>query len=932
MNRGEGSETGSSGGASRPARRGSLPAVIAIVLLAGVVSPLRAYIQTDLVDGGQPDVGLFQAGAFSLRIEQDASFRITDGSDLTALNAALQRWTDVTTSAIVASPGASFDLPSPIDAGAGLGTAGNRMIFAETDTSNHVGNAIAVAFYSMAADGHILDCDIVMNERLYTFTTTTPANPNQILGSTTYDLGEIATHEIGHCLGMAHSPVAGRFSPTTGLQVSGFTSSDFAYQATLYPYGTRTIQGRTLSDDDIAGVSFIYPNSTLTSTRATISGRVLDGGSFASIKGAHVVAVTTAAPDIPVVGAVSGLQPGGPGGEYTLVGLAPGSYYIRLEPLVGTSNPFSEGNTPFTDFETSFPWEYWDGASESGYDTQTARTAITVVAGQTVANVVLYTNVGAPDPLEPNNTRATASALACETARQGSIVPINDVDYYAITVEQATEVTIDLNAARSGSSLDAVTAVMDSGGAILAFSDNVLSLDPFLDVDLLEAGTYYVVVASVGDEDFDATGGQTAGSYTLNFTCGLPEVPDNTCQGHVLYAGDGTGGSLMAISDADGDRHFDGFSTVYPILGAGQGQIIARADGGIVTALQNGTLRGVWDDDHDFLADRVLTLSTGLPDGYALAGYERGGAEVFYAGDLYNGGTVKEYVETTGDMTPEATHLFTTEPESVFALSVDEAGTLYVLDYNYNQGASAIRAYRDLDGDGAADTSSIFMTPAFNVGAIAARGPGELFATDLSLGQIDRLIDRNLDGVADSNLPYASGLALDVLDGLVFDRNETMYTVEGGSRVLAMPDFNHDGVVDSLDQFSPLLGAIDGLAFGASPPGEVSLPRSRKPVVVARVGTALRITWEDQGAATAGYNLYQGALTPGIGTLPTALLCGIAGTPDGAGGRYVDLDPAPAGDVFYLVSASDACGEGTTGRRSDLVPRPAPNGACGAIP
>ncbi|HKQ97137.1 MAG TPA: hypothetical protein VJV75_04610 [Candidatus Polarisedimenticolia bacterium] len=929
MTVGEGSRADAGRDVPPGARRGLVLAGIALAILAGAVAPLQAYIQTNLVDGGQPDVGLFQSGTFTLRIEQDASFRITDGTDLTALNAALQRWTDVTTSSIVASPGAAFDIPSPVDAGAGLGTAGNRLVFAETDNSNHIGNAIAVAFYSFASDGHILDCDIVMNERLYTFSTSTPANPNMILGSSTYDIGEIATHEIGHCLGMAHSPVAGRFSATTGLQVSGFTSSDFALQATLYPYGSRTIQGRSLADDDIAGVSFIYPNSTLTTTKATISGRVLDGASFTSIKGAHVVAVSTAAPDVPILGAVSGLQAGGPGGEFTLVGLAPGSYYLRLEPLVGTSNPFTEGNTPFTDFVTSFPWEYWDGVSESGFDSQTARTAITVVAAQTVSNVNIFTNVGAPDPQEPNNTRATASALSCETQRQGSIVPLNDIDYYVITITQATEVTIDLNASRSGSPLDAVAAVMDSGGGIVASADNVLSLDPFLDVDLLQPGTYYVAIASVGDEDFDGSGGQTAGSYTLNFTCGLPDVPDNLCRSHVLYAGDGTGGSLMAIADADGDLSYDGFATLYPILGTGQGQMITRADGGVVTAVQDGTLRGVWDDNHDFVGDRVLSLATGLNDGYALAGYQRGGAELFYAADLFNGGSVKEYVETTGDMTPEATHLFTTEPETVLSLAVDEAGIVYVLDINYNGGEAAIRAYRDLDGDGDADTSSIFMTPAGNLAGLAARGPGEVFATDLGLGQIDRFIDRNLDGVADSSTTYVSGLALDIFDGLVFDRNDTLYTVEGGNRVLAIPDGNHDGVLDSINQFSPLLSSIDGLAFGASPPGEVSLPRSRKPLTVVRVGTALRVTWEDQGPTTLGYNLYQGTVALGSGAVPTALLCGIAGTPDGAGGRYVDLDPAPAGDLFFLVSASDACGEGTTGRRSSLGQRPAPNGACG---
>jgi hypothetical protein len=205
-----------------------------------------------------------------------------------------------------------------------------------------------------------------------------------------------------------------------------------------------------------------------------------------------------------------------------------------------------------------------------------------------------------------------------------------------------------------------------------------------------------------------------------------------------------------------------------------------------------------------------------------------------------------------------------------------------------------------------------------------------VFASDLGLGQVVRLIDRNLDGVADQSAPYATGLALDVLDGMVFDRTDTLYTVDGGTRVVALPDADHDGVADAVLPFSPLLNQIDGLGFGASPPGEVSLPRVFRPLAVERVGTALRITWEDQGAASGAYNLYEGTL--GGSPIPAARLCHVAGTSDGAGGRWVDLDPAPAGNVFYLVSASDACGEGSTGRRGDLVPRPDPIGACGGLP
>ncbi|MBI4169654.1 MAG: hypothetical protein HY510_06930, partial [Acidobacteria bacterium] len=270
----------------RPAAARVLPAVFLMGATGFLVATgALAYVQSNLVDLGFGDVGLHAPNnSLVLRLEKDASFRITNGSDLTALTDSIARWTDVATSdADVSEPPGprSFDLANPIDASAGLANDGrNQVYFAEADAQGRIGGAIAVAFFWVASDGRITDCDIVFNERLYNFSTTGAPDSNQILpssgGRSTYDLGEITTHEMGHCLGLDHSPVAGRFNSTTGLQVSGFSSGDFTYQATMYPFGSRTTQGRSLSQDDISGASFLYPNSALTSTTGTISGRVLN--------------------------------------------------------------------------------------------------------------------------------------------------------------------------------------------------------------------------------------------------------------------------------------------------------------------------------------------------------------------------------------------------------------------------------------------------------------------------------------------------------------------------------------------------------------------------------------------------------------------------------------------------------------------------------
>src|SRR5262249_13790028 len=155
------------------------------------------------------------------------------------------------------------------------------------------------------------------------------------LGTATADLQEVVTHEMMHALGFDHSAVAGRFDPETGREVSGFTSHDYSLHSSIFPIASQTIQGRTLGEDDMAGLRAVYGRGT-----GTISGRVVDGATGRGIKGAHVVAVRPEATDVPVVATITGTGEATSSGEFVLSGLAPGSYFLRIEPLGGGTNPF----------------------------------------------------------------------------------------------------------------------------------------------------------------------------------------------------------------------------------------------------------------------------------------------------------------------------------------------------------------------------------------------------------------------------------------------------------------------------------------------------------------------------------------------------------------------------------------------------------------
>ncbi len=147
-------------------------------------------------------------------------------------------------------------------------------------------------------DSCLIDTDIVFNpkEQLSTVQPT-PAND--------FDVQTIATHEVGHLLGLDHSGIAA---------------------AVMFPYGDTGHSGSTtLSMDDVAGISFIYPSSNFSRATGTLSGTVTQSGK--GIFAAQVVAIDNSTGNV----AMDGLTD--TNGKYNLVGLPPGSYQVLVLPL-----------------------------------------------------------------------------------------------------------------------------------------------------------------------------------------------------------------------------------------------------------------------------------------------------------------------------------------------------------------------------------------------------------------------------------------------------------------------------------------------------------------------------------------------------------------------------------------------------------------------
>ncbi|HXZ79577.1 MAG TPA: matrixin family metalloprotease [Terriglobales bacterium] len=135
--------------------------------------------------------------------------------------------------------------------------------------------------------------------------------PNGASGNNQIPLQVVATHEIGHLLGLDHTAVV--------RSVMFVSASDIT----------------TLSYDDVAGASFLYPKSTPDVPTSSISGTVRLNGN--AVFGAHVFAdSTTASQPFSNFSSIRKTPIGAytiPGGTYTIRGLPADSYTVTAEPV-----------------------------------------------------------------------------------------------------------------------------------------------------------------------------------------------------------------------------------------------------------------------------------------------------------------------------------------------------------------------------------------------------------------------------------------------------------------------------------------------------------------------------------------------------------------------------------------------------------------------
>ncbi len=156
----------------------------------------------------------------------------------------------------------------------------------------------------------LIDTDIAFN-RSMNFSTQSPipqgcgtqANP-------CFDLQSVATHEIGHMLGLDHSGIT---------------------HVVMFPFGdTGASEQRNLAVDDAAGLAFLYPSAAFSNSTGSIAGTVTlnNVGAFA----AHIVVINATTGNVVVDGLTND------DGTYNIQGILPGNYNVMVLPLAPDVN------------------------------------------------------------------------------------------------------------------------------------------------------------------------------------------------------------------------------------------------------------------------------------------------------------------------------------------------------------------------------------------------------------------------------------------------------------------------------------------------------------------------------------------------------------------------------------------------------------------
>jgi hypothetical protein len=278
-----------------------------------MAAPVSAYVPLTLsFSNGEAVIAHWQQSSFPVTVvaSDGLSPDISGDADADALRSALATWSAVDGSSARLRYGGEGDVQAGV-------IDGINAIEFSTSPDLDASGAITQSFLLIDDDGVIREADILVNNRRYTFNTDG--------GDVGLDLETALLRELGHVLGLDSSTIGEIEIESGRQQVAGDS-------AVMYPVPRGPTQlARSLVHDDEAAVASLYPAG---GSRGSISGRITQAGN--PVFGAHVVVFEPV--DEVLVGAVTL-----PDGTYTVGGLPPGRYVMRVEPLSSPTDASSLG-------------------------------------------------------------------------------------------------------------------------------------------------------------------------------------------------------------------------------------------------------------------------------------------------------------------------------------------------------------------------------------------------------------------------------------------------------------------------------------------------------------------------------------------------------------------------------------------------------------
>ena len=278
---------------------------LTLVCLAGMGDSAHAYLKLGVRSGDSTATLHWDDMPVRYFVSNRPGGGVTGSQLEQAVTRAFNTWDAIPTADV------SVQFAGLTGAGLFLGDGVSTIGFVDRADQGRVLGATSFLFDNLT--GEIIEADIFLNST-FSWSVSASGDPDR------FDVESIALHEIGHLLGLGHSALGETELSAGGRRV-------LAAEAVMFPvaFSAGSTVGRTLRNDDTAGISDTYPNTEFRATRGSVSGRITKSGQ--GVLGAHVVAFNIR------TGALVGGFALGQDGRFVIGGLEQGTYAIRVEPL-----------------------------------------------------------------------------------------------------------------------------------------------------------------------------------------------------------------------------------------------------------------------------------------------------------------------------------------------------------------------------------------------------------------------------------------------------------------------------------------------------------------------------------------------------------------------------------------------------------------------